>query len=139
MNVRQGRPATPSFIISTVPDSSPVFFRQDPFIASLNLRTRRHTFIISILAFRFCVTSAARFQLSTPEPPSPLPAPPAAAGRCAYGPLPLRLAGGAVAVLSTLVFGMRRDGGRGSGKRAGEFCAFPACGRGRPPVAEKDC
>jgi hypothetical protein len=28
------------------------------------------TFIISILAFRFCVTSAALFQLSTPSPPA---------------------------------------------------------------------
>lgn len=40
------------------------------------------TFIISILAFRFCVTSAALLQLSAPSPPLPLPillsAPPAA-------------------------------------------------------------
>ena len=33
---------------------------QSPFTA------RQHTFIISIRAFRFCVTSAARFQLSGP-------------------------------------------------------------------------
>jgi hypothetical protein len=39
-------------------------------IYHLFITGRERTFIISILAFRFCVTSAARFQLSTPSPPA---------------------------------------------------------------------
>lgn len=92
------------------------------------------TFIISILALRFCVTSAARFQLSTPATASPpavvvvLVAAALAAAAAVLAPPVTAM----VAEARRLGGAPTRDVGRGKGSLAGEFAPGAAVDRGIP-------